>query len=263
MEIKVQSIDRAFDILELLSKEQDGLTLTAIGSKLELPRSTVFRLLSALRQRGYIEQDGSGSSYRLGLGFIELCSLYLNNLELKTEAAPYIKELSTRTKCTVFLAIRQQTDAVYIEKAEQFNSIRKYSIIGKRKPIYCTSLGKSLILDLPDSEIRELLASVQFKKAGPNTHETIDALLTDLATSRIRGWAFDNEEAEPGMKCVASPVRDYRGEIIAAVSVVWLLADMPDLDCNQVADLVLASTAIISKRMGYLADKFDHTSPNN
>jgi len=262
MEIKVQSIDRAFDILELLSKEQDGLTLTSIGSQLDLPRSTVFRLLSALRQRGYIEQDGSGSSYRLGLGFIELCSLYLNNLELKTEAAPYIKELSARTRCTVFLAIHQQTDAVYIEKAEQFNSIRKYSIIGKRKPLYCTSLGKSLILDLPDSEIRELLAAVQFEKAGPNTHETIDELLADLAASRSRGWTFDNEEAEPGMQCVASPVRDYRGDIIAAVSVVWLLADMPELDRNQVADLVKATSATISKRMGYLVDKFDHTNRN-
>ena len=260
MEIKVQSIDRAFDILELLSKEQDGLTLTAIGSQLELPRSTVFRLLSALRQRGYIEQDGSGSSYRLGLGFIELCSLYLNNLELKTEAAPYIKELSARTKCTVFLAIRQQTDAVYIEKAEQFNSIRKYSIIGKRKPIYCTSLGKSLILDLSEGEIRELLANERFKKAGPNTHETIEGLLEDLAAARPRGWTFDNEEAEPGMQCVASPVRDYRGDIIAAVSVVWLKTDRPELITDQVAELVKASSASISKRMGFLVDKFDNTT---
>jgi DNA-binding IclR family transcriptional regulator len=255
MEIKVQSIDRAFDILELLSKEQDGLTLTAIGSQLDLPRSTVFRLLATLRNRGYIEQDGSGSSYRLGLGFIELCSLYLNNLELKTEAAPYIKELSARTRCTVFLAIRQQTDAVYIEKAEQFNSIRKYSIIGKRKPLYCTSLGKSLILDQSDDETRELLSTVKFEKAGPNTHETMDELLADLAEARSRGWTFDNEEAEPGMQCVAAPVRDYRGDIIAAVSVVWLLADAPELDRNQIAELVQSTTAVISKRMGYLVDK--------
>lgn len=259
MEIKVQSIDRAFDILELLSKEQDGLTLTTIGSQLDLPRSTVFRLLSALRQRGYIEQDGCGSSYRLGLGFIELCSLYLNNLELKTEAAPYIKELSARTRCTVFLAIQQQTDAVYIEKAEQFNSIRKYSIIGKRKPLYCTSLGKALLLDMPDHETRELLSTVKFEKTGPNTHQTIDELLEDLAASRIRGWTFDNEEAEPGMQCVAAPIRDYRGDIIAAASAVWLLADTPELDRTQVAKLIQSTTAVISKRMGYLVDKPDKT----
>ncbi|MFH2114925.1 MAG: IclR family transcriptional regulator C-terminal domain-containing protein, partial [Spirochaetota bacterium] len=105
-------------------------------------------------------------------------------------------------------------------------------------------------------------AAVQFEKAGPNTHETIDELLADLAASRSRGWTFDNEEAEPGMQCVASPVRDYRGDIIAAVSVVWLLADMPELDRNQVADLVKATSATISKRMGYLVDKFDHTNRN-
>ena len=93
----VQSIERVFDILELLSKEQNGLQLTEIGRRLDLHKSTVYRLLAVLRKRGYIEKSESTNRYRIGVGFIELSSMYLNNVELKTEAEPYLRKLSQTT----------------------------------------------------------------------------------------------------------------------------------------------------------------------
>ncbi len=251
MELRVQSVERTFDILEQLSLEQNGLKLTDLATRIDLPRSTVFRLLSVLRQRGYIEKEEGTNAYRLGLGFIELCSLYLNNLELKTEAAPHIRKLSAQTGNTVFLAIRQGAEVVYIDKAEQYNSIRKFHIIGQRRSLYSTSLGKSLVFDLPDREIRELLQNMPFEKFGPRTHESIESLLSDIEVSRERGWSLDDEEAEVGIRCMSSPIRDYRGTIIAAVSTSFRIPEIPADRYPEIAELVRDTALGISHRMGY------------
>ena len=138
MTTKVQSLDRAFDILELISRERRGLSLTDIGKKVNLPRSTTFRLLASLQNRGYIEKDSKTSTYRLGLEFIELSSSLLTNLELKTEAEPFLRRLSMQTSSTVFLAVRQGVEVIYYDKVEKYDDIRKYCIVGQRRPLYCT-----------------------------------------------------------------------------------------------------------------------------
>ena len=249
--MKVQSLDRAFDIVELLSREQHGLSLSEIGERLELPNSTVYRLLQALRRRGYVEQEGRSSVYRLGMGFIELSSLYLNRLELKTEAEPFMRELSMLSGQTVFLAMREADQIIYIDKVEQYNSLRKYSIIGQRKPVYATSLGKALLLDLEDEEIRSLLAGKDMVAFGPKTHRDMQRLLFDIQSSRQRGWTFDDEEAEPDVRCVAAPIHDYRRAVIAAVSASWSTIAFPDLDIQKTAASVQQTADRISRRMGY------------
>lgn len=249
--MKVQSLTRAFDIVELLSTEQHGMALTEIAERLSLPQSTVYRLLSALKERGYVEQTERSGKYRLGLTFVQMSSLYLNRLELHTEAEPPMRELSQNTKQTVFLATRDGDQIVYIDKMEQFDSLRKYSIIGQRKPVYATSLGKALLCGLRDDEIRELLANTEFEQHGPKTHSDLPRLIFDIQSSRERGWTFDDEEAEPGVRCVAAPIRDYRGDVIAAVSVSWSIQPNPDTDIQHFADLVLKTAEATSKHMGY------------
>ncbi len=249
--MKVQSLTRAFDIVELLSREQHGLTLTEVSARLDLPQSTTYRLLSALKERGYVEQTKPSSWYRLGLAFVELSSLYLNRLELKTEAEPFLRELSQKTRQTVFMATRDGDQIVYIEKVEQFDSLRKYSIIGQRKPVYATSLGKALLLGLTDIEIREALAHTRFEALGPKTLTDLQRLLYEIQISRERGWTLDDEEAEPGVRCVAAPVRDYRGHVIASVSTSWSIPAYPDIDIAQFAEYVQNATRAISVHMGY------------
>lgn len=247
-DMKVQSLTRAFDIVEALSREQHGLPLTEIANRLDLPQSTTYRLLSALEERGSVEQAGRSGVYRLGLAFIDLSSLYLNRLELKTEAAPFLQELSQKTGQTVFLATRDRDQIVYIEK---FNSLRKYSIIGQRKPVYATSLGKSLLLGLTDTEIRDVPAETTFEKLGLKTITDLARLLYEIGISRERGWTFDDEEAESGVRCVAAPVYDYRGHVIAAVSTSWSLASNESIDIPQFAGYVREATRSISIHMGF------------
>jgi DNA-binding IclR family transcriptional regulator len=253
-EPKVQSLDRTFDILEILANKQNGMTLAQISEKLNLPRSTVHRLLGVLLQRAFVRKSIENNKYRLGPGFIGLCSHYLNNLELKTESTPFMSELSKTTGNTVFIAIRQNDRMVYVDSQEQFNSLRKYSIIGQQKPLYCTSLGKALLMGLTDEEIRLLLINEKYEKRGPNTHMNIESLLQDIRECRRRGWALDNQEAEPAINCVAAPIYDYRGQVIASISTFWMLTQHPEMVPEEIAVLVMKAAGNISSNMGYIGE---------
>ena len=128
----VQSIDRALSIIETLAGEKEGLGVTEISTRVGLHKSTVHRLLSALGERGYVEQR-SGGAYRLGMKIVELSSLYLNQVELKTEAQPYLRRLLQLTKQPVHLAMLDGLEIIYIDKIETIHSIRMYSQIGRHQ----------------------------------------------------------------------------------------------------------------------------------
>ncbi len=246
----VQSIERVFDILELLSHESRGVALTQIGSRLDLHKSTVHRLLSVLKKRGYIEQLPESGRYRLGLGFVELASLFLNNIELKTEAEPHLRQLSQATGQTAFLATLHGSEVVYLDKVEQYNSLRKYSIIGQRRPVYCTALGKALVMNRSRAELEQMLGTAPFRTYTPHGHANLASLLKDLKSSRTRGWTTDNEEYEPNVHCVSAPIHDYRGAVVAAVSAAWNTRSTT-VSFRQVAPSVVEAARQISARLGF------------
>jgi IclR family transcriptional regulator, KDG regulon repressor len=252
-EMKVQSLERAFDILDILAKESAGLSLSEIAAAAGLPRSTAFRLLAVLQGREYVRKSGKDVRYRLGPGLVELSSTYLNSLELKTESAPSIKELAAAFGTIVFLACKQGSRMVYIDRYDQYASLRTYAIIGQQKPLYSTALGKSLILDLDETETRSLFEEVDFEVTGPNTHRGIESLLDDLQLCKARGWTLDNQENEKGTTCVAAPIHDYRGSIISAISTSWSIEIRPDLEFAKVAARVLKAASDISCNMGWSA----------
>ncbi|WP_455381856.1 IclR family transcriptional regulator [Salinispira pacifica] len=248
--MKVQSLDRAFDILELLSREQQGLGLTEISCRLSLHKSTVYRMLQALRARGYIEKRDRGS-YRLGMEFIELTSLYLNNLELKTEAQPVLRELARLTGNTAFLAMLDEHEVVYIDKMETHNSLRKYSIIGTRAPLYCTGLGKSMLVGKTEVEIRQLYRDGDLKAFTSKTITSVSALVAEIAKTRDRGWSVDDEEYEAGIRCVGAPISDYRNRVIGAVSTSGLASVLTADRVEEIAGYVTKAAQDISRHMGY------------
>ncbi len=253
--MSVQSLDRAFDIIELLSQESRSIPMTEIGRRLDLHKSTVHRLLTSLRKRGYVEQEAESGNYKLGLGFVELASLYLNSLELKTEASPFINELAKTTGQTVFLAIMDHTDVVYIDKAEAYNSMRRYTIIGKRLPMYVTSLGKAMLSGYTDREIEELYPERTLPKFTAKTLTTFDSLMTEIRQTRERGWSIDDEERELGTRCIGAPIFDYRDRVIAAVSVAWEIKANPELSWKDYAQYVVRTAAQISVKMGCTRNK--------
>lgn len=248
--MSVQSIDRTFDIIELLSREPRSIPMTEIGRRLDLHKSTVHRLLTTLRKRGYVEKEEETGNYKLGLGFVELASLYLNSLELKTEAIPFLNQLTKATGQTTFLAIMDEAEVVYMDKVETYHSLRRYTIIGKRLPMHTTSLGKAMLSGLKDSEIEALYPDRKLQLITKKTIPTFDILMKEIKQIRERGWAIDDEENEKGTRCVGAPIYDYRDRVIAAISLAWDINVHPDLTWTDNASLVVKCAADISNKNG-------------
>lgn len=248
--MSVQSIDRTFDIIELLSREPRSIPMTEIGRRLDLHKSTVHRLLTTLRKRGYVEKEEETGNYKLGLGFVELASLYLNSLELKIEAIPFLNQLTKQTGQTTFLATMDESEVVYMDKVETYTSLRRYTIIGKRLPMHTTSLGKAMLSGLKDSEIEALYPERKLKLITKMTIPTFDILMKEIRQIRERGWSIDDEENEKGTRCVGAPIFDYRDRVIAAISLAWDINVHPDIAWTDYAKQVVKCAADISIKMG-------------
>lgn len=247
----IQVIDRAFDILEILSVEKDGLGVTGISNRIGLHKSTVHRILNSMVSRGYIEKLPDRGTYKIGLKLIEISSIYLNSIELKTEARPYLGELTSRLGLPVHLATLDGIEAVYIDKVDVLNNIRLYSQIGRRVPVHCSALGKCLISGLDGQELEELAGRIKFTRFTNNTITDKKTLLEQVRLVGTQGWALDNEEHEAGMKCIAAPVRDYRGTIIAAISVTGPSGTVSPERENEIGGIVVEASRKISRRMGF------------
>jgi len=246
----VQTLDRALKIIELLALHGEGFGVTEIGQRVGLHKSTVHRLLSHLVSQGYIEKDPARPVYTLGLKFIELASLRLNQVELKTEAGPFLRQLAGRLDLAVHLAILADTDAVYIEKIEPQAHLRMYSQIGKRIPVSCSALGKCLVSDLDPAALEAVARRLTYQAFTPTTRVTPEAFLADVAQTRRQGWGLDDQEHEPGIRCIGAPVRDFTGKIVAGLSVSGA-SITPDRDF-EVSGLVVEAARGISRRLGWL-----------
>ncbi|NLX77123.1 MAG: IclR family transcriptional regulator [Clostridiaceae bacterium] len=247
----VQTLDRTLDIIELLATTPNGMGVTEIGQKTGLHKSTVYRLINALVKRGYLEKDQNTGLYKIGLKFVEISSLHLRQIELKTEVAPFMRDLSESTGQVTHLAILDETEVVYIEKIDVVQSLRMYSQIGKRVPVYCSALGK-VLLSWQDSDYQELiLEKTEYIRYTENTITNRDELADELEKVRERGWAVDNEEHEEGIRCIAAPINDFTGKVIAAISITGSKSIIsPDKD-EYYGSLVVKAASGISERLGY------------
>lgn len=246
----VQSINRALDIIEVLSDHQEGLGVTEIAELVGLHKSTAHRIITTLAARGYAGKTAQGT-YRLGLRIIEDVSCYINSLELQTEARPYVARITSELGLTSHLGVLDGDQVVYIEKMDVFSNVRMYSQIGVRVQSYSCSLGKCLLSNYSASEVRKIMANCSFIKFTRKTIGSIDELLKDLEMVRSRGWAFDDEESEVGHRCIGAPIYDYRGDIIAAISASGPTSLLTKDRVEPVAEYVKVQALEISRSLGY------------
>ncbi|SCJ69398.1 Pectin degradation repressor protein kdgR [uncultured Eubacterium sp.] len=247
----VQSIDRALDIIEVLSQENDGLGVTEIASRIGLPKSTAHRIIATMAERGYLSRTDKGV-YKIGLKLIEAVSCYINSLELQTEARPYVAQITAELGLTSHLGVLDGDQVVYIEKMDVFSNVRMYSQIGVRVHSYSCSLGKCLLSNFSANQIRKIMANCSFMRFTKKTLGSVDELLADLDKVRSRGWAIDDEEAEIGHRCIGAPIYDYRGDIIAAISASGPTSILTEDRIESVAQYVRKQALEISKSMGYI-----------
>ncbi|WP_329014233.1 IclR family transcriptional regulator [Streptomyces sp. NBC_00690] len=245
------SLRRALTILLHLGEDGRGrgATLTELTSGLSMNKSTVLRLLAPLCEVRLIEQDMRTGRYRLGSRTAQLGHVYLDGLDLRDTAHDVLERLVSDTGETSYLVIPDLPDIVYVDKIESPQAVRMHSPVGSRRPAYCTGVGKALLAHT-DVEAVDAALAHGMPRRTPHTLATPDALHTDLAVIRSRGYAVDDMENEPDVRCVAAPVFDHAGAAVCAVSVSGPATRITSDRVPALGSLVSAAAAEISQRLG-------------
>ncbi|WP_231495780.1 IclR family transcriptional regulator [Paucisalibacillus sp. EB02] len=248
--LTVQSVDRALEIIEKLKDNPNGIGVTDLSVMLGVSKSTVHRLLMSLSQGNYVKKDSVTERYQLGLKFLELGDIVSENLDVRKLASPLLKELSTKTSETVHLVVMEYNEVVYIDKVESPETIRMYSRVGKRASMHCTGVGKVFLAHLPEWDVERIIKEKPMVKFTENTLITKEDLFIELRRIKSKGYAIDNEEHEVGVKCIAAPIIDYKGNIIAAVSVSAPIMRLNDEKFELMKQEVLYYSQKISELLG-------------
>ena len=247
----VQSLDRAFELLETLCRSRGGMTIGALSAETGLHKSTVHRLLSSMCARGYVQRDAATSIYRAGMRLCELSSYIMDNLDVVELARLPMEQLGGETEETVHLVMREEGDIVYIHKVESSRgAIRMFSRIGMRRPLYCTGVGKAILATWPEDEVRAYWEHSSITPWTAHTIVTEDAFLRELERVRRLGYALDDEENELGVRCIAAAIPDYRGRASYAVSVSAPISRMTDERIASLRAPLLAACNEIAAALG-------------
>lgn len=248
----VPAVTRALDILELFLESEGTLSAPDVTRKLQLPRTTVHELLTTLSARSYLatvpEQPGR---YRLGVRAYQLGSRYAEQLDLAAEGRRAAQEVAETCDETVHVAILEGMDVIYIAKVDSTHAVRMVSAAGRRLPAHCTSVGKMLLASLPADELDARLAGRELTAMTPNSITDPDALRTALAAIRTRGTAVEHQESNPDVSCVAAPVRDRAGRVIAALSISVPMIRWSGARERELSELAAKGAQDLSARLGH------------
>lgn len=247
----IQSIDRALQVLELFSLEKPEWGVTEISKALNIYKSNVHNVLTTLAERGFVIKDSKTDKYKLGIKFFELGSVVIKNMDLRKIAHPHIEELSKEFNETVHLGILDKGRVVSIEREESDKGLCSHIEIGKRTHLHCTAVGKAIMAYLSEDEINLIIREKGLEKFTGNTITIKKDLENEFKKIREQGYAVDNMEHEEGVRCVAGPIRDYTGKVIASMSISGPAFRINENNTPNIAKKVKEYCDCISKEMGY------------
>ncbi len=208
---------KALDLLDAL-EAHEPLTLTELSARAGVNKTTALRVLANLEERGYVEREVATGRYRLGYRLLQLGARKSRGLDLRTVARPILQRLQAEFDETVNLAVPDRDGIVYIDIVESARGLRMAATIGQRDDYHSSSLGKAIMAWWPASILEDF---VRRHPLAPKTRRTVvepEALASELARVRARGYAVDDEENELGARCVGAPVFDHRGSVVGAIS---------------------------------------------
>ncbi len=246
----VKSLVKALKILEVLADEDPPYTLTQLSRRLHLHVSTVHRLLVNLVRNGFVEEDRISGGYQLSFRVLRMGLRVLDRLDFRRVAQGFLRDLSLRTQETVHLAILQETRAISIEKFASFQSVGLDARLGGVMPLHCTGVGKTLLAYQGEDLLNQIVQSPGLTRMTEHTVTALPQLRKELERVREQGYAVDQGEAVEGLCCVAGPVFNHAGQIVAAFSVtapaMRLTPRIPEI-----ADLIRQTSQQISYQLGY------------
>lgn len=250
----VQSLHRAFQIIEKISESKGkGLSATEISKGIGLHVSTVYRLLQNLVAWNYATENSNGN-YTLGIKFLELGYQVQNSIEIRNVARKHLEELNELTKETIYLAIfdDKENEILYIEKMPSQRRIALVAGIGSRNYVHSTANGKCLLSGFSNERILQILKKKGMPAVAKNTITDPAKYLQEIEKVRELKYAVDDLENEDSVRCVSSPIYDYRKSVVAAVSISGVTNDIDDaLMHGKYRELVINTAQAISKELGY------------
>jgi IclR family transcriptional regulator, KDG regulon repressor len=242
---EIQSLARGLKILDLLGQNPDGASITELAEVLGVDKGSASRLVSTLTRHGYAEKDEVTRRFHLGSQVVSLSRSVLTRLPLREAAKPFLRQLMERTGECAHLAVPAQGKVLYIDQVESPATLRVNAQVGTMNPMHCTALGKALLafgeLDLP----------VELERYTTHTIRSKRALLTHLEQVRQAGYAVDDEEFDPGVRCLAVPVYDFRGKVVGSMGISGPSSRVTPEKLPALAEIVVEIGKALSERLTF------------
>ncbi|WP_321330010.1 IclR family transcriptional regulator [uncultured Ilyobacter sp.] len=244
-----RTVERTVEILELLSKEKNGLTVKEITEKMKIPKTSAYDILETLAHLEILEKNtGELNLYKIGLKSFQIGNSYSRNKEIFKIIDKPMQELAEKIGKTVFYAVENVGEIVYISKHESEKAIITTAGIGSTNPMYCTSLGKAILAFLSPEKLESLMNMQSFEKKTSHSLSKKE-LVKELKEIRTRGYAIDNREIEEHMLCIGAPVFDSTKSVVGAVSISGLFSKDRNIDIE--SSELLKTCSEISRKLGY------------
>ena len=247
-----QSGEKLLKIMEFIADQGAPVRVLDIAKGMDSSSSTILRFLRTLEDCDYVGQDPSTLRYYLTFKVCSVADKVIASTDIRDIVHPYLRDLARMMGETVCLAVEDDLSVAYIDVVEgRFSIIRNMRRIGTAAPMHCTGMGKVLLFEADEEKLDRLVEEKGLERFTKNTITTRQDLERELAESRARGWAYDNEECELGARCIAFPIYNYTGKIVAAFSVTGLVARMSDAFLDARLDMLRQTAAQISRELGY------------
>jgi len=250
-----KSAARTIEILELLAFSNKPLTMAEIGRSLALPKSSCFEILHTLLEKDVIKLDEKDKTFHLGIKLFQIGATVFSKTDLNNAARSSIIKLAKDTGETVYLAVEDKGEIVYLDKVESEEPIRSTLPIGSRNSMHITGLGKALLATYSFEKVKKLVGEGELLTKTKFSINHFNALEKDLEMTRQRGYAVDDREGTEYLRCLAAPILNYNGEAVAAISIAALDYRLTDENIPRFADKVVKAALEISKKLGYNGEK--------
>lgn len=253
-----RTVKRTLDVLELLRTEDRPLTCKEIAQLLDMPQTSAFDITRTLLLEEYLEYAApSSKAYVLGVRCFELGTGYMKRLNLVQIAQPYAEKLMKLSNSTSFVAGIYKHQIIYLSKIEAPTSVHTSAVLGSRRYMHDTGLGKAILACYPAEKVADIFEKSKVVQNTENTITTLGGLYEDLERTRRRGYAIDNREGNSEIYCLAAPLRDHTGQPVGGISVAMLYSIRTDALVDVLSAALAEDALAISRKLGYVGQLFD------
>jgi len=252
MQKLIPAVDRTLSILELLANEEDGLSFSELASSLNIPKPSLSRLLSNLKQRGYVSHNPVARKYELTFRLLTLAHRLLGKLDLREKARPSMQKLMEKSKETVELAILDDKEIVYVDKLESYESVRLVAHVGSRySTLHPTAMGKVFLAYMSEKDFQCIMRERGLKRFTKNTITEVERLTEKLKEIRANHYAFDDQEVRLGVRRFAAPIFDHSNRMVGGIGIAGPTFRMRMSRKEELGSAVRQAAEEISRELGW------------